>query len=159
MLPDAPSPYLLPALLATTAATWYMVGLIALVQGVHYPLFRLVGAATYAAYQRRHMQSITPWVFVPMGIQAVGAGWLALVGWPGNPWVWVGAGCAAGVWGLTAAVFVPLHTRLLQQYHDATHRQLVRRNWLRTALWLLHGLSLGPLWWAVGQAAGLAPMG
>ena len=41
-------------------STWYMVGLIWLVQCVHYPLFAKVSAENYVQYQQLHERYITP---------------------------------------------------------------------------------------------------
>jgi hypothetical protein len=52
-------------LLVHTAATLTMLGVILVVQLVHYPLFRHVGAASYATYQAEHVRRIT-WIVAPL---------------------------------------------------------------------------------------------
>ena len=54
-------------------STWYMVGLIWLVQCVHYPLFAKVSDENYVEYQQLHERYITPVVGVPMIIEIVTA--------------------------------------------------------------------------------------
>ena len=46
-------------LLANVAATLFMVGLIWMVQVVHYPLLDDVGEQNYVRYQQRHQSNIT----------------------------------------------------------------------------------------------------
>lgn len=129
-------------LLANAAATWYLVGLIWLVQRVHYPLFARVGASGFSDYQRAHVRRITPLVLPPMVIELLTA--LALLRWPpaGVPpgWLWVGAALVGVVWASTFALQVPCHHRLLEGFDAAAHRRLVAGNWLRTWAWTLRGL-------------------
>ncbi|MCB9867749.1 MAG: hypothetical protein H6816_14075 [Phycisphaerales bacterium] len=119
------------------AATAAMVGLIWFVQVVHYPLFRRVGVAGFAAYARAHQQR-TSWVVAPlMGAEAATA--IALVGAvPAGPARWLAIGGLALVvviWFSTLLWQVPCHRRLLAGYDEAVVRRLVRGNWVRTLAW------------------------
>lgn len=124
-------------LLTHAAATWFLVGLIWIVQVVHYPLFSLVGADGYVAYQRSHMSRITwivaPAMFVELFVAAA-AVWVL-----GSALSWIGAALLAGVWGSTFLLQVPLHGRLIGGFDANAHRLLVMTNWLRTALWSARG--------------------
>jgi hypothetical protein len=132
-------------LLIHAGATLAMLGVILVVQLVHYPLFRHVGRASYDTYQAEHMRRIT-WIVGPlMTIElgtAVGLVWAPPPAVP--PWmVWAGLGLVLFIWGTTALVQVPLHSRLTAGFDAATHRRLVRTNWLRTGAWALRaGLAL-----------------
>ena len=65
-------------LLTHAAVTWFLMGLIWIVQVVHYPLMAEVGAESYSAYQQGHMQRIT-WVVAPtMVLEALTALWIAV---------------------------------------------------------------------------------
>ena len=128
------------ALLLTHAAvTLAMVGVILVVQLVHYPLFRHVGPASYDVYQAEHMRRIT-WIVAPlMTIElgtAVGLAWIPPP--PVPSWMaWAGLGLVLLIWATTALVQVPLHSRLTEDFDAATHRRLVRTNWIRTVAWTL----------------------
>jgi hypothetical protein len=132
-------------LLVHAAATLAMLGVILVVQLVHYPLFRHVGRASYDTYQAEHMRRIT-WIVGPlMTIElgtAVGLVWAPPPAVP--PWmVWAGLGLVLFIWITTGLVQVPLHSRLTDGFDAATHRRLVRTNWLRTGAWALRaGLVL-----------------
>ena len=138
-------------LLIHAAATLAMWGVILIVQLVHYPLFRLVGARSYTEYQAEHMRRIT-WIVAPlMTTELVTAGLLgwtppaAVPGWQ----VWTSLGLVLFIWGTTGLVQVPLHGRLTEGFDAGVHRRLVRTNWLRTGAWTLRaGLAV----WMLARA-------
>lgn len=126
-------------------ATWYMVGLIWMVQIVHYKLFDRVGVENFIRYEADHGRLITPIVGVPMLIEIVTAGLLLINAPSGFPrWAaWLGIGMVAAIWFSTAFLQVPCHNRLMQGFDEATYRSLVNTNWLRTALWSARGILTG----------------
>lgn len=124
-------------LLAHAAATLIMLGVILIVQVVHYPLFARVGEATYAAYQAAHVTRIT-WVVMPAMLVELGAAaglaWLrppVLPAWT----VWTGLALLGVIWASTGLVQVPLHAALTGGFDAEAHRRLVATNWLRTVAW------------------------
>ena len=110
-----------------------LAGLIWTIQLVHYPLFALVGAAQWARYGDEHRRRIT-WLAAPLMFASVGVA-LVLVVQDGSPLRLVNASLAVGVFGLTGAVFAPMHGRLEQAASERAIRVLVRANWLRTIAW------------------------
>jgi len=129
-------------LLIHLAATWFMVGLIWLIQIVHYPLFAAVGPDGFAAYAERHRRRISPVVIAPMLVELVTGGILlkqrpdGVDAWP----VWTGAVLIAVVWLTTAFVSAPLHGRLAAAFDPALGRRLVATNWIRTVAWSIRGV-------------------
>lgn len=132
-------------LVAHAAATWYMTGVIWMVQLVHYPLFARVGEATFTEYQRAHVDGMTPVVLPAMLVELVCAAALAfradLLRQP--VLARVGFALLLALWGSTFLVQVPLHDRLLEGFESQSHGWLVATNWLRTVLWTLRGLIAG----------------
>lgn len=122
-------------------ATVYMVGLIWMVQIVHYPLFANVGPEKFVAYQERHQILTTLVVGPPMLIEAFSSVFLA---WypPAEVSHW---GIIAGIvlvfviWISTALIQVPCHGKLAAGFDAATHDRLVRSNWIRTVAWTVRG--------------------
>ena len=53
------------------ASTWFMVGLIWLIQLVHYPLFRYVGSKEFRIFHENHKIFITPVVGIVMIVELV----------------------------------------------------------------------------------------
>ncbi len=131
--------------LVNLVATWYMVGLIWMVQVVHYNLFDRVGEAEFVKYETDHSKLITPIVGPPMLIEIATAGMLLVFAPPGIPrWALVTAFIAVvAIWLSTALIQVPCHNRLTHNgFTQADYRLLVGSNWIRTVLWTARGLVL-----------------
>lgn len=129
-------------LLVHAAATWFMTGLIWMVQVVHYPLFAKVGVEGYVDYQRRHMRRIT-WIVAPAMFAELGTAILLLVFPPGvvdRGWWWVNLATVLVLWLSTAVLQVPAHRRLMGGFDGGAHRRLVATNWLRTIVWTGRGM-------------------
>ena len=135
-----PSPNTL--LIANLIATWYMVGLIWMVQVVHYPLFAKVGSEQFSGYQISHQTLTTLVVGPPMLIEiatAVLLIWIRPAVIPG--WiVFTALGLLVVVWVSTAFMQVPCHEKLTEGFDAAVHTRLVLSNWIRTVCWTARGL-------------------
>ena len=129
-------------LLVQLCATWTMVGIIWIVQVVHYPMFRLVGSGTFEAYHASHVRLITWVVGPPMLVEALCAFLLILY----RPaYVSVTAALSGAlllliIWGSTALLQVPLHELLARGFELQAYEKLVATNWLRTVAWTLRGI-------------------
>ena len=110
-----------------------MLGVILVVQLVHYPLFRLVGTDTFATYQTKHI------VWQPPGLAA----WQA----------WSGLALVGVIWASTGLLQVPLHQTLATDFDSAAHRNLVATNWIRTIAWTLRAGLVGWMLMALVDAA------
>ena len=131
-------------LIAQVATTFYMVGLIWLIQIVHYPLFELVGSEDYVNYQIKHQAFITPIVAVPMIIELVSA----ILLYQNRPayiprWTVIGGlMLVVVVWLSTAFIQVPCHNMLSQGFDPGAHQWLVNSNWIRTVGWTARGVLM-----------------
>lgn len=130
-------------------ATWYMVGLIWMVQIVHYNLMDRVGQEQFVRYEADHGRLITPIVGVPMLIEIASAAALLLYSPPGLPrWAaWAGMAMVLLIWASTAFIQIPYHAQLSKGFTDAAYRGLVHTNWIRTVLWTVRGMLLGWFAW------------
>jgi hypothetical protein len=134
------------------AATFYMIGIIWLVQLVQYPLFASVGNQDFPTYERGH-QSRIAWVVGPgMLIEGMTAASLLLLAFESWRWWAFVFSCLLllVIWLSTAFVQVPCHRSLAEAYSSTMHRRLVQSNWIRTIAWTLRGcivlgLNLTPL--------------
>jgi hypothetical protein len=142
-------------LLLHAAATWYMIGLIWVVQRVHYPLFASVGVEHFAAYERAHVRRIGPVVGLPMAVELGTAFALAVSPPPGVPRVAALAGVSllALIWLSTGLLQAPRHRQLEQSFDAGAHRALIASNWIRTLAWSLRGALVLWLLHAVFAAA------
>ncbi|MEM1328527.1 MAG: hypothetical protein AAGI23_21405 [Bacteroidota bacterium] len=123
-------------LLAQIFTTFFMTGLIWLVQVVHYPLMADVGIDFFVDYEAKHTRSIT---FVVLPIMLIELGTAALlVVMPSDfskVWLIVAFGLLLLIWASTFFLQVPLHGELSQKFDAANHQKLVSTNWIRTLLW------------------------
>lgn len=130
--------------LLNLVSTWYMVGLIWMVQIVHYKLFNQVGVDQFVQYEADHGRLITPIVGVPMLIELITAVWLLIEAPVGFPrWAAIaGVVMVLAIWASTAGIQVPCHAKLSQGFDLATYQRLVTSNWIRTILWSIRGMVL-----------------
>ena len=127
-------------LLLNLIATWFMVGLIWMVQLVHYRQFDLVGEAGWTEYHRGHSRRIT-WIVAPMMLaEALTAVWLVVI--TPTPLIWIAAALVGVVWASTAVLQVPMHHRLATRFDADQCRKLTAGNWVRTIAWTARGLIM-----------------
>ena len=129
-------------LLANVVSTLFMVGLIWMVQIVHYPLFNDVGQENYVRYQQRHQSNIT-YVVAPVMLVELATSILLLV-YPvaglDKSLVYVGIGLVILVWLSTALIQVPCHEKLVKGFNETAYHWLVNSNWIRTVAWSGRGV-------------------
>lgn len=131
----------LTILLANVVSTLFLVGLIWMVQVVHYPLFNDVGEQNYVSYQKRHQTNITYIVGPVMLIELATA--IMLIWFPidgiSKPLVYAGIGLVVVIWFSTAFIQVPCHEKLVKGFDPAAYKWLVDSNWIRTIAWTARG--------------------
>ena len=129
-------------LLANVVSTLFMVGLIWMVQIVHYPLFDDFGQENYVRYQQRHQSNITYIVGPIMLIELATAVFLAVSPIAGvdKSLVYVGIVLVILIWISTALIQVPCHEKLVNGFDQAAYQRLVHSNWIRTIAWSARGV-------------------
>lgn len=126
-------------------STWYLVGLIWMVQVVHYKLFDRVGTDEFIRYVADHNRLITPIVAPPMLIELATACVLLVSAPSGFPrWAaWLGVTMIVIVWLTTFFISVPCHNKLASGFDPDAYQRLVNTNWLRTIVWTARGILIG----------------
>jgi hypothetical protein len=138
------------------SSTCVMVGIIWLVQLVHYPLMQWGDRDRFVALSQFN-QSRTSWVVGgPMLLEAGCAAALLLNDdLLRHSWCyWLTVALLVSIWCSTAFFMMPLHRRLLEGFDSDTIDGLVRRNWFRTAAWSLRAVFL---FW-IGTTQGWIPV-
>ena len=128
-------------LLIHAGVTLFMVGLIWVIQVVHYPLFASVGSSHYEMYQSQHMQRIS-WVVMPVMLAELSCAlWLVFIA-PSHhtTLVRVALCLLALIWLSTATLQVPAHGKLTESWSAQAHQRLVYTNWIRTISWSVRGV-------------------
>ena len=130
--------------LLNISSTWFMVGLIWLIQIVHYPLFKYVGKYDFQLYHNGHSMMITPLVGTVMIIELISS-ILLVVFPPKNVSVTIpiiGVILVFIIWVSTAFLQIPQHNALANAYELEVNNLLVQTNWIRTIAWSMRGLLL-----------------
>ncbi len=124
------------------ASTWFMVGLIWLIQLVHYPLFLNVGSKEFRKFHNNHTLFITPLVGSVMIIELVTLVILIFQTPHGIPnWiVIVGILLLSVIWLSTLIFQIPYHNKLSSNFDDNLIKMLIKTNWIRTICWSLRGI-------------------
>lgn len=133
-------------LLLNAACTFALVGLIWVVQLVHYPAFDSVDRGRFIAFEKMHRRRIT-FIVAPLML-GEGLSSILLLAWrpQGIPFAAavLGVVLAAAMWISTVLVQAPCHARLAAGYDREIVRRLIVTNMFRTAGWSLRGILL--LW-------------
>ena len=117
-----------------------LMGLIACIQWVHYPMFARLDKREFADSVRWHGERIS-WLVGPLMLMELVCSLLLYLfpPWPSSVFGW-GLGLVVALWCSTGLLQVPLHSRLTRGYDPLALRRLVVSNWLRTLLWSWRGL-------------------
>lgn len=135
--------------LVNTFASFFMTGLIWIVQLVHYPSFQYVGRDNFKAFQFHHVNSIDK-IVIPIMVAELATsfglawtdGFLSLNA--------IGFYIVILIWVSTGFFSIPAHTKLESAKDDRAIRKLVSTNWFRTILWSLKsGLNFYLLYYKV----------
>lgn len=126
-------------LISHLAVTWMLVGLIWVMQLLVYPQFRRVGEAEFVRYHFAHCLRVGLIVAPLLAVEAFTAACLLYQGHRERGFL-VSIVLIPVVWLLTAAVYAPLHTRLMMGRDPRTLRRLLQANWLRTLTWTARGV-------------------
>ena len=126
-------------LLHNIASTFFLTGVIWVVQFVKYPSFAFIDPKSFTKYHDDYRFWITPVVAPPMIVELLTA--IFLVFYPpeniDSRLVLFGLILTVITWASTFFLQVPLHEKLAAGFDAEIHAALVNTNWLRTAAWSL----------------------
>ena len=121
-------------------STSVMVGVIWVIQLLHYPSFHFINEKKYIEFQHFHMQRISFIVVPVMLIELASA--LLLSYFFRSSLTIILLALLLGIWGITFIFFTNLHQKLTNGYDPSIVDRLVQINWYRTALWSLRLIIL-----------------
>ena len=121
-------------------STSVMVGVIWVIQLLHYPSFHFINDQKYIEFQHFHMQRISFIVVPVMLIELASA--LLLAYFFESSLTIILLALLLGIWGITFIFFTNMHQKLTNGYDRANVDSLVKINWSRTALWSLRLIIL-----------------
>jgi hypothetical protein len=124
-----------------------MLGVIWIIQIIHYPLFSFVGKENFINYELQHIQKTSMVIALPMLIELLSFGGLLYFcnSFRQSKLFWVSGLLIAIIWLVTFIVSVPQHNILSQGFNQKAIDLLVQSNWIRTICWSLRVILLIPL--------------
>ena len=123
-------------------ATSVMVGVILVIQLVHYPSFHFVELKQYTTFQRFHMARIS-YVVIPAMLTELFTLILVVISMDQiDILVLASAILLIFIWLMTAVFFSGVHQKLTLGYDQTAVDKLVKLNWGRTLLWTLRLLLI-----------------
>ena len=121
-------------------STSVMVGVIWVIQLLHYPSFHFINDQNYIEFQHFHMQRISFIVVPVMLIELASA--LLLAYFFESSLTIILLALVLGIWAITFIFFTNMHQKLTDGYDHSIVDRLVQINWARTALWSLRLIIL-----------------
>ena len=123
-------------------ATSVMVGVIWIIQLVHYPSFHFIELKQYTTFQRFHMSRIS-YVVIPAMLTELFTLILIIISMDQiDTLVLASAILLILIWLITALFFSGVHQKLTLGYDQTVVDKLVKLNWGRTLLWTLRLLLI-----------------
>lgn len=124
--------------------TLYMVGIIWLVQIIHYPLFKFVNESNFVEYHKLHLKRTSIVIAIPMVLELLTAVTLIIfdAGYRNN-FLFLSANLLlALIWITTFFISVPKHNILAKGFNPSAIHSLIQTNWIRTLAWTLRAALL-----------------
>ena len=121
-------------------STSIMVGIIWVIQLLHYPTFHFIKESDYVEFQHFHMQRISFIVVPVMVLELFSAVMLVYYFW--SNLLILCLIILLVIWLITFVFFTKLHQSLLGGYDKIIVDKLVQINWSRTVLWSLRLIIL-----------------
>ena len=117
-------------------STSIMVGVIWVIQLVHYPSFKYVKESDFIIFQKYHMNNISYIVFPVMLIELITS---LLIFFSGEKsfFFMLSLFCLFLIWVITVGLFTKFHNILKEGKDLKMIKKMIRANWIRTLLWTL----------------------
>ena len=118
-------------------ATYIMVGVIWVIQLVHYPSFHFIDKKKYKSFQNFHMNKIS-YIVLPTMLVELFTGFIIFFDFSfiqGDFIFYISIFFLLCIWAITGFVFTKLHNELLKGYDELLIQKIIKWNWSRTLLW------------------------
>ena len=114
-------------------STAIIVGILWVIQVVHYPSFYFIERDEYVSFQKFHMDKISYIVVPVMLIESI-SGFILIYN-DINTVLLISIILLLLIWALTGLYFAPMHQKLMSGYQEEIVEKLVKINWVRTIFW------------------------
>jgi len=129
--------------------SFYLTGLIWLVQIIQYPAFAFIDTEKFPKYHASYTFWVAP-IVAPAMILELLASFLMIFYHRENidsKLTWLAFGLTLTVWASTFLIQVPLHEKLAFGFDANAHSAFVNTNWIRTVAWSLRGVLVLSFVW------------
>ena len=123
-------------------ATSIMVGVIWVIQLLHYPSFHFIQKSDYSKFQQFHMSRISFIVVPAMIIEFITGIMMLQFGFSSNFLFISSLFILLVIWVITLVFFTKMHQGLISGYNKLIVDRLISINWSRTLLWSIRLLVL-----------------
>lgn len=123
------------------ASTFFMTGLIWIIQLLHYPSYRFIQTEKFSSYQNFHTNRITFIVGPVMLIEVLSGMYLTVTSDWTSAWTLNFVGLCL-IWLSTLFFSIPAHNQLHWAYNEKVISRLIKTNWLRTLTWSFRSLLM-----------------
>ena len=117
-------------------STSIMVGVIWVIQLVHYPSFKYVNESDYIIFQKYHMSNISYIVFPVMFTELITALIILFFGEKSLFFV-LSLICLFLIWVITGVLFTKYHSILKEGKDLMIIEKMIKANWIRALLWTM----------------------
>ena len=124
------------ALILHIFGTFFLTGLIWVIQLVHYPAFRFVEASQFISFEKLHTHRISL-IVIPLMFTELLSGIYLVFSREAPLYLKYSFALVILIWASTFFLSVPLHTKLSLGKNLDTINKLIATNWPRTVLWTL----------------------
>ncbi len=122
--------------------TAIMVGVIWLVQVVHYPSFNFIDKNFYSDFQNFHIKRISFIVIPVMLLELVSGLILIFLDNRHSTPSLISFGILILIWIITGLFFAKAHQDLIAGYDREIVKKIIKLNWIRTLLWSIRLILL-----------------
>ncbi len=132
-------------ILVQVLTTFFMTGLIWVIQIVHYPLFAYIGKDEFIAYEKKHSKLIS-FIVAPMMLIELASAIIIIISDYFISDLYILFTIAflllIIIWISTMLIQVPQHRILSSRYDLKAIKDLAKSNWIRTICWSLRSVIL-----------------
>tara|TARA_B110000444_G_C18678653_1_gene518681 strand:- start:232 stop:621 length:390 start_codon:yes stop_codon:yes gene_type:complete len=114
-----------------------MVGVIWLIQLIHYPSFEYISTKRYFEFQKLHMNRVSIIVMPVMLLESISGAYILFYIFPNDKIYAFSIVLLVIIWIITGLYFSKVHSKLLHDNSLVIKKKLVQKNWSRTIIWTI----------------------
>ena len=122
--------------------SFFMTGIICLIQLIHYPSFSFIDKNMYSKFQTFHMNRISFLVGPIMILELLSGFYLLLFFYSESNFFVINFILNILILTMTIIVFGTIHKKLIEGFKFSLFAKLISMNWIRTILWSMKSIFI-----------------